>query len=211
MHRYDPPNEYKTTTRETDLDQLTTQTTMILGAARDVFESLGYHDASVELIARCAHTTVASIYEHFPSQIAILEALGTKIEDEYTDKHIDSLYEYASELDATEVLTAIVKSCFDIAVTNSAFFQMLNNASPYNSAVRRIRDELRSASVNLFDSYLKRARLHRLIDPLTGTYDVACSHVQLFEQYSISVTDRHITWLEATDTIIDSLFSIGID
>lgn len=49
---------------------------LILDAAAQVFEDVGYEAASTELIAACAQTSIGSLYRFFPDKSTILFALA---------------------------------------------------------------------------------------------------------------------------------------
>lgn len=59
--------------REPDRNEVCTSREAIIAAAKDNFQSRGYHGTSIRDIARDADMTAASIYHHFPSKQHILQ------------------------------------------------------------------------------------------------------------------------------------------
>ncbi len=55
---------------------------LILDAAAQVFEEVGYEAASTELIAACAQTSIGSLYRFFPDKSTILFALAERFAEQ---------------------------------------------------------------------------------------------------------------------------------
>jgi AcrR family transcriptional regulator len=81
---------------------------VILDAAVDNFQRLGYHGTSMRYIARDADITVASIYHHFPSKQHILQDIMVRVLSDVISTTRGALMSVGSS--PAEQLSAVVRA-----------------------------------------------------------------------------------------------------
>ncbi|WP_375000637.1 TetR/AcrR family transcriptional regulator [Aeromicrobium sp. CTD01-1L150] len=81
---------------------------VVLTAAIDHFQRLGYHGTSMRDIARGANITVASIYHHFPSKQVILQDIMARVLSDVISMTRSALMSAGSS--PSEQLSAVMKA-----------------------------------------------------------------------------------------------------
>ncbi len=98
----------------------------ILDAARELFESRGYHRVGLETVASRAGVSRQAIYLHFDSKVALLEALHQRINDVDVAPEMGKTW---NAPDASSGLDAFVRATTVTASKIAAIYTALEAAS----------------------------------------------------------------------------------
>jgi AcrR family transcriptional regulator len=140
----------------------------IIDAGLKLFETVGYHGASVEEIASAARITKGAFYYHFESKEELLQL----IHDEYTSYYLPMVEKaLASTDDPGRQLCNLIEGMVEgVAQYRShcvVFFQERRHLSKRRlDKIRRTRDQMQGAVLDVLKRGIQSGAFRRDIDPI---------------------------------------------
>jgi AcrR family transcriptional regulator len=165
---------------------------LLVVAAREVFAERGV-EASLEEIARRAGVGVGTLYRHFPTRDALVEAVFERRIGEFTAVAEAA----AAEPDAWLAFVGFLEGTLAIQAGDRMLKDVFLRTPPGTGPVQQLRSEMR----RLFESVLERARAHGGLRSDFSFPDLALlfwSFAPLMDATAAAAPDawrRHLHWL----------------
>ncbi|HEX9974657.1 MAG TPA: TetR/AcrR family transcriptional regulator [bacterium] len=185
----------------------------ILDAARELFIRKGYHQTTLEEIARQAEFGKGTLYNYFRSKEDLFSGIIDRLSDDMFERTQTAL---AAPGDVREKMTAYAKAFISHAQANSDLFRLIiqelhQAKSPQYKAKLKSLNNRTQASLELIARLIEGeigARKIRPFDPLklVALFD------GMLRWYCINVLENHLHLpLDDIDTTVDFIVSVFFD
>ena len=113
----------------------------ILNAAAEVFEKTGYENASTEMIAKRARTSIGSLYRFFPDKAAIACSLAEKYAEQM-EKMFESILEsFTIDTSIKQIVSETIDS-FDSFYNNQPGCRVIMLQSLVSNEIKSVNDKV---------------------------------------------------------------------
>jgi AcrR family transcriptional regulator len=136
----------------------------LLDAASEVFYEVGFHTASMDLIADRADTTKPTLYKHFVSKEGLYQSCLRRASQQL-ETWLLAAYESAADLTIEQEVHADMLALFEYAVTHPAGFGLLfgdNVAGPNSNYRDALTDRLTTRIADRIRSYPRKSTMPEL-------------------------------------------------
>lgn len=177
----------------------------ILEAANKVFAEKGYHEATMDDIARRLGVSKGAIYLYFPSKEGLFEAMCKTAPQAFKEILYSS---FSTDTNPVQSATQFFDKMLKLSASNPGLsFEILSEASR-NPTLKRILRQNHAEYEEVLTGFLAEGRKRRIVADNLDIHSLANSLIALWNGLEtllvsgLPVDDARLAWLEALKAIL---------